>query len=165
MHQCILACMELWRRDANIAGALLVMCAALVVGPSTLQAQTSTSPATRPAYGLAWVTRSELAFYARRPYRHVGRWAGDPCLAMKQQLWRYAANRVGRDVPVGGFLEIWRAHEFFSCLRIERPASSDTQDIGFRVLIVRGNLLCIGGLRVAQNATRSQEQRRRDRNV
>ena len=41
--------MELRRRDANTAGALLVMCAALVVGPSTVQAQTSTSPATRQA--------------------------------------------------------------------------------------------------------------------
>ena len=41
--------MELWRCDANTAGALLVMCAALVVGPSTVQAQTSTSPAKRDA--------------------------------------------------------------------------------------------------------------------
>ena len=37
MHQGILASMELWRHDANTAGALLVMCAALVVGPSTAQ--------------------------------------------------------------------------------------------------------------------------------
>jgi hypothetical protein len=49
MHQGILACMELSRHDANTAGALLVMCAALVVGPSTVQAQTSTSPAKRQA--------------------------------------------------------------------------------------------------------------------
>ena len=47
VHQGILACMKLWRRDANTAGALLVMYAVLVVGSSTIQAQTSTSPAKR----------------------------------------------------------------------------------------------------------------------
>ena len=49
MHQGILACMKLLRSDANTAGALLVMGAALVVGPSTVEAQTSTSLAKRQA--------------------------------------------------------------------------------------------------------------------
>ena len=52
MRQGILACMELCRRDANTVGALLVLCAAFLVGPSTVQAQTSTSPAKQQASAL-----------------------------------------------------------------------------------------------------------------
>ena len=67
MHQSILACMRLWRRDANTAAALLVMCAALVVGPSSVQAQTSTTPAKRQA--------SELrAFFLDGGYAKPVRW-------------------------------------------------------------------------------------------
>ena len=49
MRQGILAWMELWQRDENTAAALLVMCAALVAGPSTAQAQTTTSPVKQQA--------------------------------------------------------------------------------------------------------------------
>ena len=67
MHQGILAWMELWRRDENPAAALLVMCAALVVGPSTVQAQTTISPVKQQT--------SELrAFFLDGNYAKPVRW-------------------------------------------------------------------------------------------
>src|SRR5262245_33711537 len=96
----------------------------------------------------------------------------DRRLSKDANAWRAIASSSALDESVcisrtvrcyAELRETRRAHEFFHCLHIERPSSSVTQDIGFLVRVVRCSLFCVSGLRVAQNAARRHEQRRRYR--
>jgi len=67
MRQGILGCMTLVRRNENTAVALLMMCVALVAGPPTAQAQTSTNPAKRQASDLQALLLDAAYSKALRP--------------------------------------------------------------------------------------------------